>query len=125
MFSSNPIPTFALCLAVHELATNASKYGSLSQRAGRRRNHLARRSHRARPHARARLAGARRTRRPSARRRPGFGSTLINMVITRQLNGEVTQTSTPPGWTTTLVVPLTHERWPGARPATEAEAILS
>src|SRR5688572_32695764 len=28
-------PTFGLSMAIHELATNASKYGSLSQRLGR------------------------------------------------------------------------------------------
>ena len=50
---------------------------------------------------------------PKRQRRSGFGSRLINMVIERQLNGQVEQTFAPEGLQTRLVVPLTHERWPG------------
>ena len=51
---------------------------------------------------------------PSGTRRPGFGSRLINMVIERQLNGQVEQSFGPDGLQTPkLTVPLTHERWPG------------
>jgi hypothetical protein len=35
------------------------------------------------------------------------------MVIERQLNGQVEQTFAPEGLQTRLIVPLTHERWPG------------
>ena len=35
------------------------------------------------------------------------------MVIERQLNGQVEQNFAPEGLQTRLVVPLTHERWPG------------
>jgi hypothetical protein len=35
------------------------------------------------------------------------------MVIERQLNGQVEQSFGPEGLQTRLVVPLTHERWPG------------
>ena len=38
------------------------------------------------------------------------------MVIERQLNGEVRQDLAPEGLQATLVIPLTHERWPGHVP---------
>ncbi len=107
-----PDPTFALGMALHELVTNASKHGSLSL-----------------PDGRVDLAwSVSRTQRgltltldwkerqgpsPKRSRRPGFGSRLITMVIERQLNGEVRQTFEPEGFQATLIVPLTHERWPG------------
>jgi two-component sensor histidine kinase len=50
---------------------------------------------------------------PKRSRRSGFGSRLINMVIERQLNGQVQQTFGPDGLEAKLTVPLTHERWPG------------
>ena len=119
-----PDPTFGISMALHELATNASKYGSLSQRPGR--VEITWRVDRTERGLTLLLDWQERGGpEPKARRRPGFGSKLITMVITRQLNGEVTQNFTAAGLETTLVVPLTHERWPGARPATEAEAILS
>ena len=83
-----PDPIFGLGMAVHELATNAGKYGSLSVKSGhvelswavertaqgptlvvdwKERNGPALRRHAAR----------------------GFGSKLIDAVIERQLNGEV------------------------------------
>jgi two-component sensor histidine kinase len=51
---------------------------------------------------------------PPARRprRVGFGSRLIDLVIARQLNGEVTRTFSRKGLTVKMQVPLTHERWP-------------
>jgi two-component sensor histidine kinase len=52
----------------------------------------------------------------------GFGSRLINMVIERQLNGQVEQSFTAEGLHTRLTVPLTHERWPGgARSASRTD----
>jgi two-component sensor histidine kinase len=50
---------------------------------------------------------------PKRSRRPGFGTRLINMVIERQLNGEVEQSFGAEGLEVKLIVPLTHERWPG------------
>ena len=47
--------------------------------------------------------------------RPGFGSRLINMVIERQLNGQVKQSFTPHRLEARMIVPLTHERWPGGQ----------
>jgi PAS domain S-box-containing protein len=108
-----PDPAFSLGTAMHELLVNASKYGSLS-----------------RPNGRLELTwSVGRTQRgmtltldwietkgPSARppRRTGFGSRLINLVIERQLNGEVHRSFTADGLNVRLVVPLTHERWPGS-----------
>jgi two-component sensor histidine kinase len=107
-----PDPTFGLSMAVHELVTNASKHGSLSEPGG---------------HVDLRWSVARTQQgltlmldwkesqgpAPKRQRRSGFGSRLINMVIERQLNGQVEQTFAPEGLQTRLVVPLTHERWPG------------
>lgn len=115
-----PDPSFALSTALHELATNASKYGSLSGQTGRLDlSWTVSRTEKG-------LALAldwRESGGPAPRRgrRAGFGSRLIAMVIERQLNGEVHPTFTPRGLTVRLVVPLTHERWPGrvARPASE------
>jgi two-component sensor histidine kinase len=106
-----PDPSFALSSAVHELATNASKYGSLSGAAGRldvnwtvnrTGTGLAldlRWSERGGPA-------------PRRARKNGFGSRLIEMVIQRQLDGQVERTFGPKGLDVRLMVPLTHERWP-------------
>jgi two-component sensor histidine kinase len=52
----------------------------------------------------------------------GFGSRLINMVIERQLNGQVEQSFAADGLRARLTVPLTHERWPGGpRPASAVD----
>jgi two-component sensor histidine kinase len=108
-----PDATFGLSMAVHELASNASNYGSLSRRPG----------------VVAVTWSVDRTERgltlvfdwaerlgppPQKARRAGFGSQLINMVIERQLNGEVHQTFGDKGFDAKLIVPLTHERWPGS-----------
>jgi two-component system CheB/CheR fusion protein len=98
---------------VHELASNASNYGSLSRRPGvvtvtwsvdrteRGLTLLFDWAERLGPP-------------PQKARRAGFGSQLINMVIERQLNGEVHQTFGDKGFDAKLIVPLTHERWPGS-----------
>ncbi len=117
-----PDPSFALSAALHELATNANKYGSLSVPAGRL--DLSWSVDRTAKGPTLTLdwkeGGG-----PAPKRtpRPGFGSRLITMVIERQLNGEVHQSFAPTGMATRLVVPLTHERWPGRviRPAAEEE----
>jgi len=107
-----PDATFGVSMAVHELATNADKYGSLSCQGGR---------------VEVGWTVQRRERgltltldwnefegpKPKRNRRAGFGTKLINMVIARQLNGEVQQTFDPAGLHARLIVPLTHERWPG------------
>jgi two-component sensor histidine kinase len=104
-------PVFNLSAALHELADNAVKHGSLS-----------------RPKGQLELSwSVSRTGRgmtlaldwienngPPARRprKLGFGSRLIALVIERQLNGEVTRSFSRKGLTVRMVVPLTHERWP-------------
>jgi two-component sensor histidine kinase len=107
-----PDPSFALSSAVHELATNASKYGSLSAPDG---------------HLTVSWSVARGDRGvaldlrwierggppPKRSRKAGFGSRLIEMVIQRQLSGEVTRSFTREGLEARLILPLTHERWPG------------
>jgi PAS domain S-box-containing protein len=108
-----PDPTFGLSAAVHELATNASKYGSLSARSGRvevswsvQRTELG---------LTLLLDWKERNGPPYRRhRRAGFGSKLIHTVIERQLNGKVLQTFGPKGLEAKLTIPLTHERWPGS-----------
>ena len=115
-----PDPTFGLSLALHELATNASKHGALSA-----------------PDGRIDVAWSiTRTQQgptlvldwkeiggptPKKTRRPGFGSRLINMVIERQLNGQVRQTFGADGLAAQLTVPLTHERWPGGTRAATSD----
>lgn len=49
------------------------------------------------------------TRRP---RKSGFGTRLIDLVIQRQLNGEVIRNYSSEGLGVKMLVPLTHERWP-------------
>jgi two-component sensor histidine kinase len=107
-----PDPTFGLSMAVHELISNATKHGSLSSRPGvvvvtwdvnRTDRGLT-------------LTFVWKEREgpaPKKTRRAGFGSKLISMVIERQLNGEVQQNFSDDGFDAKLVVPLTHERWPG------------
>src|SRR5205807_1946450 len=106
-----PDPSFALSSALHELATNASKYGSLSSAAGKLElNWAVERGDRG-----LRLAFEWKERGgpvPKRGRRVGFGSRLIGMVIERQLNGQVTRTFGPKGMEAKLIVPLSHERWP-------------
>ncbi|MEJ0075282.1 MAG: GAF domain-containing protein [Alphaproteobacteria bacterium] len=106
-----PDPSFALSSALHELATNASKYGSLSSAAGK----LDLSWTVERGEGGLRLEFDWRERGgplPKRARRVGFGSRLIGMVIERQLNGQVTRTFGPEGMEAKLVVPLSHERWP-------------
>ncbi len=107
-----PDPTFGLSMAVHELVTNAGKHGSLSQPSGRvdLTWSVARTKQ-----GLTLMLDWRESRGPAPKkqRRQGFGSRLINMVIERQLNGQVQQNFAPEGLQTRLVVPLTHERWPG------------
>jgi PAS domain S-box-containing protein len=107
-----PDSAFGLSLAVHELATNANKHGSLTAPAGR--VDLTWSVTRTQQGLTLILAW-KETRGPAPKRsrRPGFGSRLINMVIERQLNGQVQQTFASHGMEARMVVPLTHERWPG------------
>jgi PAS domain S-box-containing protein len=106
-----PDPVFNLSAALHELAANAIRHGSLSRSKGQLDLHWS----------------VGRTQRgmtlifewtekngPPARRprRTGFGTRLIDLVIQRQLNGEVVRTFSRKGLSVKMQVPLTHERWP-------------
>jgi PAS domain S-box-containing protein len=106
-------PTFGLSVAIHELATNASKHGSLSHRSGRVEVTWFVRCTDKGP---ALILGWKELEGPPPKRqrRAGFGSRLINMVIERQLNGDVRIVFGTAGMDAELTVPLTHERWPGA-----------
>jgi two-component sensor histidine kinase len=107
-----PDPTFGLSMAVHELVTNASKHGSLTDPAGR--VDLSWSVARTQQGLTLVLDWKESGGPPPKRsRRSGFGSRLINMVIERQLNGQVEQSFGPQGLKARLTVPLTHERWPG------------
>jgi PAS domain S-box-containing protein len=107
-----PDPTFGLSAAVHELATNASKYGSLSARSGR--VEVTWSVQRTEQGLTLLVDWKERNGPPQKRnRRPGFGSKLIHTVIERQLNGKVLQSFGPKGMDAKLTIPLTHERWPG------------
>jgi PAS domain S-box-containing protein len=107
-----PDPTFGLSMAVHELATNASKHGSLSNPSGRVDLTW---SVTRTQQGLTLVLDWKESRGPAPRRtrRAGFGSRLINMVIERQLNGQVQQSFAAEGLHARLTVPLTHERWPG------------
>jgi PAS domain S-box-containing protein len=107
-----PDPTFGLSAAVHELATNASKHGSLSARSGR--VEVTWSVQRTEQGLTLLFDWKERNGPPHKRnRRPGFGSKLIHTVIERQLNGKVLQSFGPKGMEAKLTIPLTHERWPG------------
>jgi PAS domain S-box-containing protein len=112
-----PDPTFGLSMAVHELATNASKHGSLSDPSG----HVDVTWSITRTQQGLTLVldwTESRGPAPKRNRRAGFGSRLINMVIERQLNGKVEQSFGTDGLSAKLTVPLTHERWPGGTRST-------
>jgi PAS domain S-box-containing protein len=108
----DPDPAFGLSTAVHELGTNAAKYGSLTLRSGR--VEVSWSVQRTGKGLALQLEWEERGGPPPKRsRRQGFGSRLIRTVIERQLGGEVKQTFGRKGMEARLTVPLTHERWPG------------
>jgi PAS domain S-box-containing protein len=116
-----PDPTFGLSAAVHELATNAGKYGSLSVRSGRIEVTW---SVQRTEQGLTLLFDWKERNGPRQKRnrRPGFGSKLIHTVIERQLNGKVLQSFGPKGMDAKLTIPLTHERWPGGPAPSPADA---
>ena len=106
-----PDPAFGLSIAVHELATNAMQYGSLSSETGRVEvNWSVDRTERGLTLVldwKERDGPS-----PRPRPRPGFGSRLIRLAVERQLNGQVEQKLGPIGMEARLAIPLTQERWP-------------
>ena len=106
-----PDPIFNLSAALHELAANAIKHGSLSRPKGQL--DLSWSVSRTERGMTLILDWVEKNGPPARRpRRLGFGSRLVGMVIERQLNGEVQRTFTRNGLSVHMVVPLTHERWP-------------
>jgi PAS domain S-box-containing protein len=106
-----PDPSFALSSAVHELATNAAKYGCLSVPDGQLA--LGWTVNRSEQGMTLELDWKERGGPPPRRgRRTGFGSRLIGMVIERQLGGQLDRTFGADGLDARLTIPLTHERWP-------------
>jgi two-component sensor histidine kinase len=106
-----PDPVFNLSAALHELAANAIKHGSLSRPKGQL--DLRWTVNRTQRGMTLMLDWVEKNGPPARRpRRTGFGTRLIDLVIKRQLNGEVTRTFSGKGLTVKLQVPLTHERWP-------------
>ena len=106
-----PDPVFNLNAALHELAANAIKHGSLSRSKGQL--DLRWSVDRTARGMTLTLDWVEKNGPPARRpRRVGFGSRLIDLVIERQLNGEVTRTFSPKGLSVKMLVPLTHERWP-------------
>ncbi len=111
-----PDPVFNLSAALHELAANAIKHGSLSRSKGQLE--LRWTVDRTQRGMTLMLDWVEKNGPPARRpRKSGFGSRLIDLVIERQLNGEVTRTFSKKGLAVKLVVPLTHERWPAANDA--------
>jgi two-component sensor histidine kinase len=106
-----PDPVFHLNAALHELAANAIKHGSLSRPKGQLDLHWS--VDRTQRGMTLMLDWAEKNG-PAARppRKTGFGTRLIDLVIQRQLNGEVTRAFSRKGITVKMLVPLTHERWP-------------
>jgi two-component sensor histidine kinase len=112
-----PDPVFNLSAALHELAANAIKHGSLSRPKGQL--DLRWSVDRTQRGMTLTLDWVEKNGPPARRpRRTGFGTRLIDLVIERQLNGEVTRSFSRKGLAVKMLVPLTHERWPS--PATAA-----
>jgi PAS domain S-box-containing protein len=110
-----PDPTFTLSAALHELAANAIKHGSLSRSKGRLEVSWS--AKRTESGMTLTLDWVERNGPPTRRpRRTGFGSRLIGLVIERQMNGDVQRTYSRQGLSVHMTVPLTHERWPTQLP---------
>ncbi len=111
-----PDPVFNLSAALHELAANAIKHGSLSRPKGQLDLHWS--VERTARGMTLMLDWVEKNGPPARRpRKTGFGTRLIDLVIERQLNGEVIRTYSSTGLTVKMLVPLTHERWPTPTPA--------
>lgn len=117
-----PDPVFNLSAALHELAANAIKHGSLSRSKGQL--DLRWTVSRTQRGMTLMLDWLEKNGPPARRpRKTGFGSRLIDLVIERQLNGEVTRVFSRKGLAVRFVVPLTHERWPTLAAADRGDAV--
>ncbi|MBO0718264.1 MAG: hypothetical protein J2P55_13135, partial [Rhizobiales bacterium] len=110
-FDLEPDPVFHLSAALHELAANAIKHGSLSRPKGQLELRWS--VSRAQRGITLTLDWVEKNGPPARRpRKLGFGMRLIDLVIRRQLNGEAVYSYSRKGLSVKLTVPLTHERWP-------------
>jgi PAS domain S-box-containing protein len=110
--SLRPVMAQTLALALHELATNAAKYGALSTAAGR-----VRLIWELQPDSLVlnwTETGGPPTNAPSSQ---GFGTQIINASIRSQLGGQVDFDWSPAGLTCTLSVPYRAAETAPARPA--------
>lgn len=100
-----PQQSLGLSLVLHELGTNAAKYGALSHRDGQLRVFW--RKEKDREHARVRLCweerGGPQVAPPTDK---GFGSRLIEQACTHQLNGSVELDYAPGGFICRIVFPM-------------------
>lgn len=118
-FDLEPDPVFHLSAALHELAGNASKHGSLSRPKGQLE--LRWWVSRGQSGLTLTLDWVEKNGPPARRpRKLGFGMRLIDLVIRRQLNGEVAYSYSRKGLSVKFVVPLTHERWPNRSAQTDS-----
>jgi two-component sensor histidine kinase len=117
-FDLDPDPVFHLSAALHELAANAIKHGSLSRSKGQLELRWS--VNRTQRGMTLTLDWLEKNGPPARRpRKLGFGMRLIDLVIRRQLNGEVIHSFSRKGHNVKVVVPLTHERWPSRAAQTE------
>lgn len=99
-----PQPALALAMALHELATNASRYGALSNENGRIGLHWLRESDRLR--LTWREEGGPRVEQPTSR---GFGSRLLERGLGYELNGTVSLDYRPDGVVCTIEARMAKE----------------
>jgi two-component sensor histidine kinase len=115
-----PDPVFNLSAALHELTANAIKHGSLSRPKGQL--DLRWSMNRTKRGMTLALDWVEKNGPPARRpRRVGFGTRLIDLVIQRQLNGEVSRSYSRKGLAVKLLVPLTRERWPAPAAAARGD----
>jgi two-component sensor histidine kinase len=101
----NPNRAMSMAMAVHELATNAVKYGAFSRRAGRVAVRWSLEDHA--DHAQLELEWSETGGPPvSPPRRRGFGSRLIERSLARELGGEVRLAFEPAGLRCLIVARL-------------------
>src|SRR5262249_11460582 len=105
----NPRAAVALAMVLNELMTNAAKYGALSQPEGRVQVEWSTTEDGS--HAKLRMvwmeSGGPLVQSPIRR---GFGSTLIEQSITRELGGTLEKNFDPAGLSCTMLLPLERLR---------------
>lgn len=97
-----PAATTNLALAIHELATNAVKYGALASAGGRLSITWTREDQ----ELRIRWREIRPEPEDTQLTEPGFGSRLISICLQSQLHGEVRTEVSDTGWARKITIPL-------------------